>query len=606
MADRYLLESSPIDGVQLEDGSGVVLLESGGDPYFTNAPRVVLPAPRVIVSVLALVPLVAAAADAAPTVSAGQLYRGPTAQYAPLAGPMVAGQPLAWEPLNEFAVRARLTLTQSILAAPVQDQPAAPVTLGWLPKLPDYAKPYLRLESVLVSPPSQTASASQNITWWPETLDPAPRVPLIRSVAAHALTVTPPPPAADGSSDNTGAAQIQSRGTVHYLAIAGPVFVPSGVTPDFSWTPRIPEIVRGPVTGRSELASPSSVTASASQNITWWPNYPDRLVLPRRDVSDVMALVVVPSAPVVPDGPLRFNGDGLVQPDRYTHFQAVAGPVAIPLEVGWWPAPPRIVLARPFLAGTVIAKAPLPLDGAARSDLPWLPDFPALYRARRAFVSVYASPLREPDASPAPQIPWIVQPRLVIRPFARVESVYSKPTVPVDPDGRSDLPWLPEFRPLFRALRLIPSQLAAPLREPDASVAGDLPWLPTFRVFPRQVLPLGSVHAEPVRPPDPVIWWMPRPRDLVAQRYRTDAVLVVPSIAIGSAQQGVTWWPKFPDRLVLRIRQEPSIRTEPPTLFTLLAPAWVIRVPEWPQTILVVETPQIILVPEWPDDMEIP
>ena len=704
----------------------------------TLAPaRIVRPLMRAAAVVLAFVPLVAAPPEDVVGVSSaasGQLFRPWTGQYAPIAGPMVAGQPLSWAPHLDTQPPLRQSLIRSVSAAPfIQPaaeisigwlsqidiaasarsqnspsviaapfvQPAAAVSLGWQPKLPEYAKPYLRLDSIVARPPSVTASQAQNVTWWPEITDPLPRVSLIRSVVAQAIQITQAPAPADAIADSTGAAQQRSRGTVQYQAIAGPVSVPA--------------------------------------------------------------------AAAAPDTPLRFNDDGIIRPDRFTHHVAVAGPVAIPLDVGWWPTAPRIILARTLPSASILVKPPFPLNGAGRSDLPWLRQvFPAV-RATVSLPSVLASPVTVPSAQaieipwiiqprlvirpfarvesvyskpsdpegrsdlpwlrlvlptlratvsppsvlaspvtvPSAQtleIPWIVQPRLIIRPFARLESVYSKPLSPSDPDGRSDLPWLPEFRPLFRALRTLPSQVVAPLREPDPAGVpvfawhhpprlvtrvfarleafyakptvptdpdgrSDLPWLPDFDpiirarwLIPSQVsAPLRdldaaalpwlsqiqpgqparrvmlaayavpvrfqdselpwlrlpdrvlvtleanpSIVAMPERDPSVTPWWYPRPRDLVRQRYRTDSVLVVPSITTASAQQGITWWPKFPDRLVLRIRQEPSVRTEPPTLFTVLAPTWVILVPEWPQTILVADAPQIILVPEWPDDVEIP
>lgn len=462
------------------------------------------------------------------------------------------------------------TVTRALAAAaaivafvPVLEAPVPDVS-GWGPKPPRLVpgRPLTTI-SPIVQPwsnqPGGTADASPTATAGqlsrPLTVQYTPfGGPVIVSPELSWLSFAPMPPARF--------IKVTER------VVAEPFTAAQQQETSIGWWPYAQAPVLQTKSVRSERAIPPSETASAAQNVTWWPGFPDRIV--RRVRFQAPFTADPPSAPTLPSAadaiatltgpqlwprgvvqylalagpvvvpaeadlgrPLPYNDDGLIRPDRYTHHQGVAGPVAIVIDVGWWSQPPRIIQARRRALEPYTANPIQPLDAAGRSDLPWLYPSQPLVRRKIEGRSALVLPVTVPGDQ-LTDIPWIVQPRLVTRRFARYEAFYAKPVQPTDADGRSDLPWLPEFPVLLRAERSLASVLASPLRDPDA-----------------------------------VIWWNPRTPEVVRRLVDVESVIVVPSITTASATQEIRWWPKFPDRLVLRIREEPSRKVDPPTIFAV-------------------------------------
>lgn len=389
--DKYLLEDGS-GGYQLEDGSGVLLIDY----------------PQ---------------ADATLGMATGQLYPRPVVQYQAMAAPMVAGSGMRWMPRLPEPVR-RAVVGLSMVVVPLLPQPAAqtwvhPQTpalvqataayrsvvaaplsppqaaITWTPQYaPEPVRSPGLIASVAAFPPSVTASLPQNVTWWPQFPD---RV-VQRVRFQEPLTVGPPvsptlPSAADAGIQGSGG-QLYPRPVVQYQAIAGPVLVPPAAAPTI---------------------------------------------------------------------PLQFNADGLIRPDSWTHNQAVAGPVAIPIPVGWWPRLADAVQSPVRPVFSLLTQPIQPLNPAALSTLPWLMRNAPLILPQYPTRSVLALNPTTPAAA-AIVIPWLVPPgQLIFRPVARYEAVTVKPLRPQDPDGRSDLPWLVSAPPGQSALRFIRSELIAPV-----------------------------------------------------------------------------------------------------------------------------------------------
>jgi hypothetical protein len=446
------------DKYLLEDGSGGYQLEDASGVLLIDYPQ----------------------ADAALGGTTGQLYPRPVVQYQALAAPMVAGSGVSWMPRLPDTVQ-RAVVGLSMVVAPLLPQPAAQT---WVhPQTPALVQPTAAYRSIVAAPLSPPQAA---ITW----------------------------------------------------------------TPQYA-----PEPIRSPGLIASVAAFPPSVTASLPQNVTWWPQFPDRVVqwvrfqepltvgppvsptLPNAADAGIQGssgqlyappvvqyqaiagpvLVPAAAAPIIP---LQFNADGLIRPDSWTHNQAVAGPVAIPITVGWWPRLPDPVQVPVRPVFSFYSNPIQPLNPAALSALPWLmrnqPLILPQYPTRHVLALNPTTP-----APVAVVIPWLVPPgQLIFRPVARYDAYYAKPLRPQDPDGRSDLPWLVTQPPGQLALRFIRSELIAPVspvlvygwwvRQPDLvrllrenphvravpiqplNPAGrsDLPWLP--QAPPGKAKPVGA------------------------------------------------------------------------------------------------------------------
>lgn len=389
-----------------------------------------------------------------------------------------------------------------------------------------------------------------------------PVMPVLRAAVAGAIVFAFVPPPQASASEGASTGQLSPRPTVQYQAGAGsmapglgvswlprlpdpvrPVSVPPCVLAQpvqalgISWiftqppnasraVPSTPSIVAAPVTSpaaqgvnwifprqpdpvrlltRSDsiFVQPPSVTASLPQNVTWWPQFPDRVVqrirfqepltvgppvsptlpsaadagihgsggqlYPRPVVQyqSIAGPVVVPTTgPIIP---LQFNADGLIRPDSWTQNQAVAGPVAIPIPVGWWPRLPDTVQSpvRPVLS--LYAQPIQPLNPAGLSTLPWL--------MRNAPLILPQYPVRQvlalnPTTPSAPLVHgwWLRQPDLV-RLLRENPHVRAVPIQPLNPAGRSDLPWLPQAPPGKDKPIAAPSSLAFP---PPAALLGSV------------------------------------------------------------------------------------------------------------------------------------
>lgn len=427
------------DKYLLEDGSGGYQLEDASGVLLIDYPP----------------------ADATVGMATGRLYPQPVVQYQASAAPMVVGSGMSWMPrLPEPVQRAIVGL--SFVVVPLLPAPAAQ-------------------------------------TWvHPPTPDPVRVVVPSQSVVAAPLTV--PAPA-----------------SVNWIF------------------PIIQDAVRLPSRSDSVLVQPSIATGSLPQNITWWPQFPDRVVqrirfqepltvgppvsptLPSgadagvqgaggqlypRPVVQYQSIAgpVLVDAAVTPTIPLQFNEDGLIRPDRWTHNVAVAAPVAIPLETGWWP---QTVDAAPATrpSFSLYAKPIQPLNPAALSTLPWLMRNEPLILPQYPTRSVLALNPTTP-APVAVVIPWLVPPgQLIFRPVARYEAFYAKPLQPQDPDGRSDLPWLVTQPPGQLALRFIRSETIAPVSPPAAVLVHG--WWVRQPDLVRLLRENPPARAVPIRPLNP-------------------------------------------------------------------------------------------------------
>jgi hypothetical protein len=183
--------------------------------------------------------------------------------------------------------------------------------------------------------------------------------------------------------------------------------------------------------------------------------------------------VLIPAA-VDLGRPLPFNDDGLICPDRWVQYQAAAGPVAIPLNTGWWTEPGRIVPIRRLLSGHVAVKPIQPLDGAGRSDLPWLrPIFP-LVLAKPVIRHTSAAPVNFTLGEGAPNIPWLVRGLPPVVPQYPTRHVLVLPVSATDGD-RSTLPWLVTGLPPVLAKAIIRSFEVHPLQVDAEQIT--IPWL---------------------------------------------------------------------------------------------------------------------------------
>jgi hypothetical protein len=425
--DKYLLEDGS-GGYQLEDASGVLLIDY----------------PQ---------------ADATLGGVTGQLYPRPVVQYQAMAAPMVAGSGVSWMPrLPEPVQRAVVGL--SMVVVPLLPQPAAQT---WVhPQTPALVQAVVPYRSVVAAP----------------------------LVAGLSWTQIQPPEAA-------------RLAPVQPSVVAAPLTIPSA--PGVNWIfPRQPDLVRLPTRADSVLVQPPSVTASLPQNVTWWPQFPDRVVqrvrfqepltvgppvsptLPSaadagiqgsggqlypRPVVQYQAIagpVLIPAA-AAPSLPLQFNADGLIRPDSWTHNQAVAGPVAIPITVGWWPRLPDTVQVPVRPVFSFYSNPIQPLNPAALSALPWLMRNQPLILPQYPIRHVLAL---NPTTPAAPLIHgwWLRQPDLV-RLLRENPHVRAVPIQPLNPAGRSDLPWLPQAPPGIAKPIAAPSSLAFP---PPAALLGSV------------------------------------------------------------------------------------------------------------------------------------
>jgi hypothetical protein len=497
--------------------------------------------------------------------------------------------------------------------------------------------------TVVAAPPSTTASAQQGVTWWPRAPDwrPVQRA-LIQSVLAVPLFVTPAVTPADGVSTTTGA-YVRPVDVRQYTPIAGVVgsgtavgwipqidtlptqaaalirsvqavpFNASLSPPSVEWwtpgPPARPQVVNTP---DSVVAYPTIVTTTAQQGVTWTPVHAPAV----RAKTAAPSVAVVPlgvSVVVVPDRPLLLPNEVVTRSGGVTHHLAIGGPVAVPLEVGWWTSPPRLVLARdlpqlsvlsapvrdpsavaqvsgwwPQLGRFVLPLAPVrhgvlaepvtKLGIDARSDLPWHPRFVALERAPRVVLSELVVPVRLPDP-PGVTFGW--WPREAVPVVLRLVDVKGLKAIPIQPlnaAGRSDLPWIPDFPALQRAPRLWPSTYAVPVRLPDPAGVTFGWWPQAPSLVLARIAPLG---VQRVRAPlvSEGSWNVQRPQPLMMVRDRAARPIFAQPLRV---DEGIAWMTR-PSGLVVPVRVlVPSRVTQPVTKLGVDGRSDLPWIPEFP------------------------
>lgn len=384
MADRYLLEGSGVDGYQLEDGSGVLLLEGGvavPDQPLTNTSS--LP-PRgrrrvaiaTLCASLAFVPLVAAASDAAPSSPQGAIVPARTAavHVQTLTGPVLVPAAVNVVTLDEWyqppsqPPRRRTSTPPATggtapLFVPDVTTPAPP--LSWLSGQETTApapRPRIGLPGGILAPEAPAPPVVEPLDWLAPLPQPGPRRSLLPKDGVEPIEAPAPPAVAPLDWLGQPSGRPSARPPLVRAETAEPIEVPAPVVaPDVAtWAPsgaaRAPERVRLASLGTSGAVGPVEPVAAP-------PASTDQ-------------------------SPAVQGGDILARPSAF-HVQTLTGPVVVPppsapaVALDWLVAPslpPRRVRSGPP-AGAVTPPRIDPV--VAPSVASWLPAQPAPSRRRR-------------------------------------------------------------------------------------------------------------------------------------------------------------------------------------------------------------------------------
>jgi hypothetical protein len=398
MADRYLKESSAVDGYQLEDGSGVLLTEESGFPagwMMTRSAPAVLRAAAAGAVVFALGMPLAPAADAATGLTdGGNILQTPWVHNAPIAGPMARGRDLTWlprlpdlvrpiplttsvhvrpiavdtdevawwSPRLQDAVRSA-PVSQSVYAAPLTVQ--APATINWIfQRPPDAARLLTANPSTLVQPLAGSSNLPWQFTGAPLVLLPPPVRPFV------ALNPTTPAPQAVTYPWGIPPGSLVFRPVARYEAVYAKPIQP--LNPDFRsdlpWLLTGAPIVLAQVPIRSVLALNPTTPAVGGVTLPWLVQVPQGQPQPS----------LIRSQRVTPLGPSSTLPWTQIPPlvrALMANPSQLASPLRVQVDVGWWrqgpDAAPRVVLITSRLVSPI-----QPLNPDGRSDLPWLPQAP--------------------------------------------------------------------------------------------------------------------------------------------------------------------------------------------------------------------------------------
>lgn len=383
--------------------------------WLSTRPAPFVPLAVVGAIVFAIGPLPIINADAAAIDASGQLFPIQSIHNTPIAGPMVAGQALGWQPLQQDLVR--LPQAGDVgFAAPFNVTAAAAIN-WWDTRSPDAVRVAPVLPSLLAQP--VTVPTTPSVNWW-DTRSPngALAPPVVTSQVAAPLF---------GSSTLPwllrGAPSILLPPPVRSVIAIDPI--PSIAASADWWQTRTPDPVRLPPPIASTLAAPVILGPGA-----WYPRPPDP----------------VPLAPPI--------------------MSTLAAPIILG-PGGWLPRAADPV--RPLIF--IQSSSALPLPNG--STLPWLVSGLPLVAPPYPLRSIIALNPTTPAAQTV-VMPWLVPPgALVFAPVARSGAVYAKPMPPFTAGG-SNLPWLLTGAPLVRASFLIQSSLALNPNTPLAQVV--LPW----------------------------------------------------------------------------------------------------------------------------------
>ncbi len=385
--------------------------------------------------------------DAGPAETDGQLYPDQTIHNVGIAGPMVVGEPLSWQP--RYVDRAQVLRAGDVSYAAPLTVTAPAVINWWYPRTPD-AVPPSRLTSSLFAQPV-TVPATPGINWiFQRPPDAVHAAPTISSVLAKPLN--------------------------------GPGW----------WIPRSQEPVRLSPSIYSTLSMP--VIGGAG----WLVQQEDAARLPYATQS-----VVVLPLPKRSDLPWLLSGLPLVRP-QYANRSILAlnptTPAPQTVVIPWLVPPGRLVFLPVARYGPTYAKPIQPLNADGRSDLPWLLRGTPSVRAAYLYQSSLA--LNPTTPSAAVTLPWLLTGAPLIRPLYLYQSSLA-PNLTT-----SSLPLL-LATPLVRPLYLYQSSLALNPTTPSAAVT--LPWITQAQARQIQAFIAASQVAMPLRVQVDTGWFLQPP-----------------------------------------------------------------------------------------------
>jgi len=535
VADRYLLESSTVDGYQLEDASGVLLLE-GLDftPVITPARPVVRPYARAAyVLALAFVPLVAAASlDAASGTQGGHPPIAlTTLQYQAITGPVLVpaeagetvtldkwisqppGRPaLAWRPSGETVAPLYVPdVTQPVTAR--SWAPSYPDRVPAAPRPVDYQQSVAPLYVADVTAPAPTIGRA----FYPDRVPGLPRAAEFPQAVAPLFVpdVTSPAPSLAWAPTYPDRVPAKPR-AADFPYIPAPLVVADVTDPPplRAWAPSLADVVRRPLVVVGVRVAPlvvADVTDPAPLR-SWSAVAPDVI---RARVLPPIGGTVAPVAPVA-DAPSTSAApavQGGAPPLSATtlQYQSLTGPVLVPFVAPppapdfWLPTLPT----RPTLRdGPAIQYAPIagPVEFVVETG--WLSQAPDLVRHDTRPTGGTVAPLHVPDVTdPVPALSWAPTYPDRIPPHPRPVSVGLSVAPLYVPDVTVVAPalsWAPSTSDVVRLRRLVAEGYSVrPVLDlgVDEIVTLDKWHAPPVDVVRRVVRPHGGVVA-PLHVPD--------------------------------------------------------------------------------------------------------
>jgi len=434
-------------------------------------------------------------ADAVSTATGPMVWPRGTVQYQAVGGPVVTGSELSWLSTPPGSV-PRVVTIRSELAAPVQQDE---ISLGWLPRAADLVRRETRPPSVIVLPGIATEAAAFDVQWWPNSGRVVQRIPFVQPFTADPPVYSLLPSDADALSPATGP-MVWPRGVVQYVAIAGPVLVPSA---------------------EADLGRPLSFND-------------DGIIRPDRytHYQAVSGPVVIP----LETGWLA--GPGRIVPRVRLPLGAVRAVPISPLDAaGRSDLPwlmPQLQLVRGIPQTRHQSAAPVQFTlGEGAPQIPWLvrglPPVIAKFPTRH----VLALPVSA-TAGDRSDIPWLRPFLLNVLPVFPVR--HGLALVPAVPADQIDIPWLRPVLPLVLATHPTRHQLALP------PVLGNaLPWLRQQVPLVIGTQPTRHIHAKPVVVESVDLPWLMRGLAPVLAKFPTMHVLVLPVSATAGDLSNIPW-----------------------------------------------------------------
>jgi hypothetical protein len=397
-------------------------------PWITAPPGLVpriFSVPSVVVAPLFQQPAPPAATAAESSGAAQHVTRGPV-HYVSVAGPVVVPSLVAPDRPAQFnddgLIRPDRWVHYQEVGAPV----AIPLTTGWWPAPLPPVRPLLRpLESVVAAPLFQQPAPPSVLA-----VDTSGAAQIVQRGPVHYVSIAGPvavPPAAAPTIPWLPAAQpliLATRPTRSLIVM--PPTVPAAGVPAIPWLPPVQPLVlpRWPV--RHVLVLPPTVPPAAMSGIPWLPPA-QPLILPRWPVRS--ALVMPPTVPATgaPTLPWLPAAQPLILPRWPVRHVLALPPTAT--GIPWFsPTLPLVVAPRPVRDTLVI---PIRFDqGVPAFPLTLTP--PVVRRLVSVASRIAAPVITDPAAMST--LPWLMPPSPPIRaPWPVCIVVALPPTVPAAP-----------------------------------------------------------------------------------------------------------------------------------------------------------------------------